>query len=255
MYGDFTIGRQVTNWGEATFLPIGIGSTINAIDVAKLRSPGSSIKEALLPTEQLTVSLDIGGGLGVEAYVQLNSSKYKLDAASSFFGSEIVGKGGSNLVDSVYDKQIPGPAGCPIGLSGRDTTACNAALVANSRTESGVISDDIVYTANTGSKSLASSAEGIALLLAGVTNGVTTTYGAAADGNNDLRANPVSEWSDIVTQTLHGAHLAGGSLATGALAGFTVDTVTCASGLTDGIAGLGFADVIVLVIQIIEWEL
>jgi hypothetical protein len=60
MYGDFTLGRQVTNWGEATFLPIGIGSTINAIDVAKLRSPGASIKESLIPTEQITAAIDLG---------------------------------------------------------------------------------------------------------------------------------------------------------------------------------------------------
>jgi hypothetical protein len=241
MYGDFTIGRQVTNWGEATFLPIGIGATINAIDVAKLRSPGSSIKEALLPTEQLTAAIDVGNGIGIEAYVQLNSSEYKLDAASSFFGSEIVGKGGSNLVDSVYDKQIAGPAGCPIGLTGStDTTACNAALIASARTEAGIRSDDIVYAINTGAKSFASSADGLALLAAGVTNGATTTYGAAADGNNDLRGSAVAEWSDIVTQTAHGAFLASDSPSTGALAGFTVDSVTCASGLTSGIAGLGF---------------
>ena len=51
-----TIGRFVTSWGESTFIPIGMnGLTTNAVDLSKLRNPGSSIKEALIPTEQITL--------------------------------------------------------------------------------------------------------------------------------------------------------------------------------------------------------
>jgi hypothetical protein len=241
MYGDFTIGRQVTNWGEATFLPIGIGATINALDVAKLRSPGSSIKEALMPTEQFTAAVDLGNGLGLEAYYQFSASEYKLDAASSFFGSEIIGKGGKNLVDSVYDKEIAGPSGCPITLTGLDADACNAALIASSRTIQGVQDHDIIYLANTNLKSLASSTDGIALLAAAAGDITTTVYGDSAAGTTNLVSNPVSVWSDNLTQTFHGAFLAAGSPTTGVLAGFTADSVTCASGTTNGIGALGFA--------------
>jgi hypothetical protein len=239
MYGDFTIGRQATNWGEATFLPIGIGATINALDVAKLRSPGSSIKEALLPTEQITAAIDLGNGLGVEAYYQFSASEYKLDAASSFFGSEVVGPGGKNLIDSVYDKEIAGPAGCPMTLTGNSTTTCGRDTVATSRTLAGVEAHDIVYLANTGMKSLAGSADGINLLIAGATNAATVTYGDTADERNDVRSNDTAIWSDNATRTAHLAFLAAGSPTTGALAGFTVDTVTCASGTTAAV--LGFA--------------
>ena len=46
-----TIGRFVTSWGESTFIPIGMnGLTTNAVDLSKLRNPGASIKEALIPT-------------------------------------------------------------------------------------------------------------------------------------------------------------------------------------------------------------
>ena len=46
------IGRQVLSWGESTFIPNGINS-INPIDVAKLRTPGSELKEALLPVNMV----------------------------------------------------------------------------------------------------------------------------------------------------------------------------------------------------------
>ena len=46
------------------------GLTTNAIDLTKLRVPGASIKEALLPTEQLTLSGYLDGGWSYEAYYQ-----------------------------------------------------------------------------------------------------------------------------------------------------------------------------------------
>ena len=40
-------GRFVTNWGESTFIPIGMnGLTTNAVDLSKLRIPGSSIRRS-----------------------------------------------------------------------------------------------------------------------------------------------------------------------------------------------------------------
>jgi len=51
-------GRQVINWGEATFVPGG-NSVFNPIDVAQLRRPGAQIKEALLPVEALYGSIAI----------------------------------------------------------------------------------------------------------------------------------------------------------------------------------------------------
>ena len=61
-------GRQVINWGEATFIPGG-NSAFNPIDVATLRRPGSEIKEALLPVEALYGSIALTEDISVEAYV------------------------------------------------------------------------------------------------------------------------------------------------------------------------------------------
>ena len=70
---DITIGRFVTSWGESTFIPVGAnGLTTNAIDLTKLQGPGAAIREALIPTEAISLST-MADGVGVEVYYQLNS--------------------------------------------------------------------------------------------------------------------------------------------------------------------------------------
>ena len=50
-----TAGSHVTNWGESTFIPVGAnGFNTNALRFTALRVPGASIRDALLPTEQIT---------------------------------------------------------------------------------------------------------------------------------------------------------------------------------------------------------
>jgi len=46
---DVRFGRQVLNLGESTFIPNGI-NVVNPVDVAKLRTPGAELREALLPS-------------------------------------------------------------------------------------------------------------------------------------------------------------------------------------------------------------
>ena len=77
-------GRQVINWGEATFIPGG-NSSFNPIDVAALRRPGAEIKEALLPVEALYGSIALTQDLSVEAYVG-GWGKYRLEAGGTPMG-------------------------------------------------------------------------------------------------------------------------------------------------------------------------
>ena len=86
-----TAGRFVTNWGESTFIPVGMnGLTTNALDLVSLRKPGASIKEALDPTEQLSIAGYLDGGWSFEAYYQVGESHVNFDEAGTFFGNEIV---------------------------------------------------------------------------------------------------------------------------------------------------------------------
>ena len=111
---DVQIGRFVTSWGEATFLPIGMnGLVTNSLDLSKLRSPGSGVKEALMPTETLSVAFGLEDGSGIEVYYQHGSDRVGLDASGTYFGSETFGEGargilanGSNYKERLYLKLV-----------------------------------------------------------------------------------------------------------------------------------------------------
>ena len=74
-------GRQVINWGEATFF-IGGNSVFSPIDVPAIRRPGAEIKEALLPVEALYASMSLPYDLTVEAYIG-GWDHFKLDVGGT----------------------------------------------------------------------------------------------------------------------------------------------------------------------------
>lgn len=88
------LGKQVVNWGESTFIPNGINSA-NPVDVARLRAPGSEVKEGLLPVQMLWASQELSDELSVEAFYQFNFKKTKIDPRGSFFSSnDLLSPGG-----------------------------------------------------------------------------------------------------------------------------------------------------------------
>jgi hypothetical protein len=138
-YIDWTVGRQVTNWGEATFIPVGMnGFTTNALDLTKLRGPGSSIREALVPTGQITAMTSLGDGISLEAFYQVEHRSVGLDPAGSFYGNEIVGPGSNKMITSGnYNKENITSDDCNYTKILTDTTLCNAATVAEANTLAG----------------------------------------------------------------------------------------------------------------------
>ena len=130
---DITAGRYVTSWGEATFIPVGLnGFVTNSLDLTKLRAPGASIRDALMPTEQLTLSFS-AGDWGIEAYTQFSSEQVALDPKGSFFGNDVVGTGGDRILASgAYAEEVGEEAYCPyaaILLTG-GAFSCDATLKA-----------------------------------------------------------------------------------------------------------------------------
>ncbi len=122
---DVQLGRFVTSWGEATFLPIGMnGLVTNSLDLSKLRSPGSGVKEALMPAETLSVALGLADGSGFEFYVQHGNDQIGLDPSGTYFGSETFGDGyrGLNATGSNY-KEDMNPEACPHVLVGSAASA------------------------------------------------------------------------------------------------------------------------------------
>ena len=132
------LGKQVINWGEATFF-IGGNSVFSPIDVAALRRPGSEIKEALLPVEALKFSFSLPIDLHFEGYYG-GWDKFKLDA------------GGGPFANS--DAFTPGSQAQPnrfyIGsgrFSGSNRRNCDAAAEANVVTATyGAMLDDYFGT-------------------------------------------------------------------------------------------------------------
>ena len=82
----FKVGNQVISWGESTFIGNSI-NVINALDVTKLRTPGSEIKEALLPTTALSGSFELTKNASLEAYAQFNHDKFRIDPRGSYWSN------------------------------------------------------------------------------------------------------------------------------------------------------------------------
>ncbi len=97
MPATFRIGRQVLSWGESTFIPNGINS-INPIDVAKLRTPGSELKEALRPLNMASYSMNVNADLSFEAFYLFDWQRTRIDPPGTYFSTnDFVAKGGSQV--------------------------------------------------------------------------------------------------------------------------------------------------------------
>ncbi|WP_256829601.1 DUF1302 domain-containing protein [Pseudomonas sp. Pse1] len=90
--GNVRLGKQVVSWGESTFIPNGI-NTINPVDVSALRSPGSEVKEALVPVPMLYLSQGLTDNLTAEGFYQLEWKPTVVDNCGTFFGSDSAATG------------------------------------------------------------------------------------------------------------------------------------------------------------------
>ncbi len=97
MSASIRVGRQVLSWGESTFIPNGINS-INPIDVAKLRTPGSELKEALRPVNMVSGSLNVNEAITLEAFYLLDWERTRVDPPGTYFSTnDFVAKGGTKV--------------------------------------------------------------------------------------------------------------------------------------------------------------
>jgi len=119
--GNVRLGKQVVNWGESTFIGNSINS-INPIDVAALRRPGSEIKEGLIPVNMFYVSQNLSENLAAEAFYQLQWEKTVVDNCGTFFGSDPIPQGCTDrLVAAGLD--LPPGVSDNIGNPDADTNA------------------------------------------------------------------------------------------------------------------------------------
>ncbi len=96
VFGNFTVagdlplsvrfGKQVNNWGESLFIGGGINSYL-PYDVTALRTPGSELKEAVLPELALYASLGLPNNFSIEGFYVLEHETSQLDSCGTFFAS------------------------------------------------------------------------------------------------------------------------------------------------------------------------
>lgn len=118
--GTVRLGKQVVNWGESTFIQGGINS-INPIDVASLRRPGSEVKEGLVPVNMFYLSQNISDNLTAEAFYQLEWDQTVLDNCGTFFS-------GADISADGCDKNMAVLTNNPIALTRLQTLLGSAGL-------------------------------------------------------------------------------------------------------------------------------
>ena len=118
---DITIGNYVQSQGTSALFPIGV-NVVNPVSLPLLRSPGTQLKDALLPQAMIGATAYLDGGITAEFYYQLEQKEVELDAAGSFFGSELVGVGSSGgVLSSPFHKELTSR---PYGGNYHDITVC-----------------------------------------------------------------------------------------------------------------------------------
>ncbi|TDF80765.1 DUF1302 domain-containing protein [Pseudomonas sp. H9] len=90
--GNVRLGKQVVSWGESTFIGNSLNS-INPVDVAALRRPGSEVKEGLIPVNMFYVSQGLSENLNLESFYQIEWKPSVLDNCGTFFGNDVTPEG------------------------------------------------------------------------------------------------------------------------------------------------------------------
>lgn len=80
------VGKQAINLGESTFIPNGL-NVLNPVDVQRLRTPGAELREALLPTQMLSISYNLTDSLSLDLINKFQFRETRLEPNGSFFST------------------------------------------------------------------------------------------------------------------------------------------------------------------------
>lgn len=93
-FASLRVGKQVVNWGESNIMSGGINQMQNPADFAKTTTPGTEVKERLLPQEMVYMAYDLGINTSVEAYYVWNWRRSQfLPVGSMFSPFDFLGQG------------------------------------------------------------------------------------------------------------------------------------------------------------------
>ncbi len=90
---ELKLGKQTIAWGEAKFLGGGI-NMFNTLDFNRLRQPGATLKDGMLPLGAAEATFRANNILTLQGFYQMQRAKYQFDPVGTFFSdSDIVGLG------------------------------------------------------------------------------------------------------------------------------------------------------------------
>ncbi|MCP3727109.1 DUF1302 domain-containing protein [Paraburkholderia sp. CNPSo 3272] len=128
------LGNQVINWGESYFAVGGINAT-NAVDIQTLITPGTQLKQALIPAPMLSFASGIGGGFSTEAYYQFGWTSNRYPPVGTYWSvADNFGRGAEPATVSSTNVNVGGAdagtiagsnSGNPATISGINTGLVN----------------------------------------------------------------------------------------------------------------------------------
>ncbi len=93
---ELRVGKQVINWGEALFFLDGVATQV-PLNINKLVTPGSELKEAFIGVESAYAQMGIGDASSIEAYVQTNWRRTEFPPRGTFYGDDAFFRGGDEV--------------------------------------------------------------------------------------------------------------------------------------------------------------
>ena len=124
--GHVRVGNQVINWGESYYAFGGINAT-NSIDVQKLSTPGTLLKQVLLPAPMIDVEGSLSAGLSFEGYVQTHWNANRYPPVGTFWSyNDVFGRGAEPAAFSTTNFNFSGlDAGTIAGLASHNNGLVN----------------------------------------------------------------------------------------------------------------------------------
>jgi len=116
------VGKQVINWGEGLFFLDGVSTQV-PLNINKLVTPGSELKEAYIGVNSIYAQMGVGDSSSIEAYVQTDWERTEFPPRGTFYGDDAFFRGGSE-VDPVFtlpmlDPEQEADSSGQWGISGR----------------------------------------------------------------------------------------------------------------------------------------
>lgn len=110
------VGKQVINWGEGLFFLDGVSTQV-PLNINKLVTPGSELKEAYIGVNSIYAQMGIGDSSSIEAYVQTDWERAEFPPQGTFYGDDALFRGGDEA--GIRGSDIEADDSGQWGISGR----------------------------------------------------------------------------------------------------------------------------------------